>query len=199
MAVELALLRDNGEVATFNAYRVQHDNSRGPFKGGLRYHPQVDIDDVRRWVLACPPPARLPAAGRGAWKPGKRPARVVRSSIAAAEHPQGVQPASNMPNTGRRLRVWHRAPIILQDSLCRCLLLLLLRPRSLASLMTWKTAVMDIPFGGAKGGVSVDPKDLSERELEILTRKLVQVRACVRVGGGSGGWVVFVGAAAAAA
>jgi glutamate dehydrogenase/leucine dehydrogenase len=92
VAVELALLRDNGEVATFNAYRVQHDNSRGPYKGGLRYHPDVDLDDVR----------------------------------------------------------------------------------SLASLMTWKTAVMDIPFGGAKGGVCVDPRDLSERELEILTRKLVQ-------------------------
>ena len=46
---------------------------------------------------------------------------------------------------------------------------------SLASLMTWKTAVMDIPFGGAKGGITVDPKKLSERELEKLTRKLVQV------------------------
>eukprot|EP00887_Chlorella_sp_A99_P005025 scaffold4.g5025.t1 len=90
VAVELAILRDNGEVATFNAYRVQHDNSRGPYKGGLRFHPAVDIDDVR----------------------------------------------------------------------------------SLASLMTWKTAVMDIPFGGAKGGVTVDPKSLSDRELEILTRKL---------------------------
>lgn len=53
VAVELALLRDNGEVATFNAYRVQHDNSRGPYKGGLRYHPDVDLDDVRRWVLGC--------------------------------------------------------------------------------------------------------------------------------------------------
>lgn len=41
--------------------------------------------------------------------------------------------------------------------------------------MTWKTAVMDIPFGGAKGGITVDPKQLSERELEKLTRKLVQV------------------------
>ena len=92
MTVELALLRDNGEVATFKAYRVQHENSRGPFKGGLRYHPAVDLDDIR----------------------------------------------------------------------------------SLASLMTWKTAVMNIPFGGAKGGITVDPKTLSERELEILTRKLVQ-------------------------
>ena len=36
------------QVATFNAYRVQHDNSRGPYKGGLRFHPQVDLDDVRR-------------------------------------------------------------------------------------------------------------------------------------------------------
>lgn len=90
--MELAILLDNGEVATYQAYRVQHDNSRGPFKGGLRYHPAVDLDDVR----------------------------------------------------------------------------------SLASLMTWKTAVMDIPFGGAKGGVTVDPKTLSERESEILTRKLVQ-------------------------
>ncbi|GFH25435.1 glutamate dehydrogenase [Haematococcus lacustris] len=68
MTVELVLQMDSGEIEVFNAYRVQHNNSRGPYKGGLRYHPQVDIDDVR----------------------------------------------------------------------------------SLASLMTWKTAVMDIPFGGAK-------------------------------------------------
>ena len=52
---------------------------------------------------------------------------------------------------------------------------------SLASLMTWKTAVMDIPFGGAKGGVTVDPKLLSERELEKLTRKLVQARSCPKL------------------
>ncbi|KAI8464925.1 MAG: glutamate dehydrogenase [Monoraphidium minutum] len=92
MVVELVVQKDNGEIEVYNAYRVQHNNSRGPFKGGLRYHPDVDLDDVR----------------------------------------------------------------------------------SLASLMTWKTAVMDIPFGGAKGGVTVDPKKLSERELEKLTRKLVQ-------------------------
>ena len=40
---------DNGEIEVFNAYRVQHNNSRGPYKGGLRYHPEVDIDDVRRY------------------------------------------------------------------------------------------------------------------------------------------------------
>ncbi|MEW5302066.1 MAG: hypothetical protein WDW36_004876 [Sanguina aurantia] len=91
MTVELVVQLDNGELEVFNAYRVQHNNSRGPYKGGLRYHPHVDLDDVR----------------------------------------------------------------------------------SLASLMTWKTAVMDIPFGGAKGGITVDPKKLSERELEKLTRKLV--------------------------
>jgi hypothetical protein len=45
----------------------------------------------------------------------------------------------------------------------------------LASLMTWKTSVMNIPFGGAKGGICCEPKNLSQRELERLTRKLVQV------------------------
>jgi len=92
LCVEIVITRDNGEIEVFNGYRVQHNNSRGPFKGGLRYHPQVDLDDVR----------------------------------------------------------------------------------SLASLMTWKTAVMDLPFGGAKGGITVDPRKLSERELEKLTRKFVQ-------------------------
>ena len=51
--------------------------------------------------------------------------------------------------------------------------------------MTWKTAVMDIPFGGAKGGVCVDPSELSTRELEILTRKLTQVRAAMSREGGA--------------
>ena len=46
--VELVITKDDGQIESFNAYRVQHDDSRGPFKGGLRYHPQVDLDDVRR-------------------------------------------------------------------------------------------------------------------------------------------------------
>ncbi|KAK9807101.1 hypothetical protein WJX73_005054 [Symbiochloris irregularis] len=90
--VELVITLDSGEVAAFNAYRVQHDNSRGPFKGGFRYHPNADLSDAR----------------------------------------------------------------------------------SLASLMTWKSAVLNVPFGGAKGGVCCDPSQLSERELERLTRRLVQ-------------------------
>src|SRR5207244_1368790 len=86
--VELNILLDDGALANFIGYRVQHDDSRGPFKGGLRFHPSVEIDEVR----------------------------------------------------------------------------------SLASLMTWKTAVVGVPFGGAKGGIQCDPAKLSARELQRLTR-----------------------------
>lgn len=89
--VGLTIEMDNGDVRTFQGYRVQHDNSRGPWKGGLRYHPHVDPDEVK----------------------------------------------------------------------------------ALASLMTWKTAVIDVPFGGAKGGITVEPKDLSRAEQERLTRVFV--------------------------
>jgi glutamate dehydrogenase (NAD(P)+) len=89
--VQIPIELDNGELETFIGYRVQHDNSRGPMKGGFRYHPHVDLDEVR----------------------------------------------------------------------------------SLATLMTWKTAVVNLPFGGAKGGVGVDPRKLSHRELERLTRKFI--------------------------
>jgi glutamate dehydrogenase (NAD(P)+) len=89
--VQVSIELDNGEIRTFTGYRVQHDNSRGPMKGGLRYHPEVDADEVL----------------------------------------------------------------------------------GLASLMTWKTAVVNLPFGGAKGGICVDPSKLSLKELERLTRKFV--------------------------
>ncbi len=89
--VQVSIERDNGEIATYIGYRVQHDNSRGPMKGGLRYHHEVDLDEVR----------------------------------------------------------------------------------SLAALMTWKTAVVNLPYGGAKGGIAVNPRDLSHRELERITRKFV--------------------------
>ncbi len=90
--VDVSITLDNGELGTFIGYRVQHDRSRGPMKGGLRYHPTVDLDEAL----------------------------------------------------------------------------------GLASLMTWKTAVVNLPFGGAKGGIAVEPKKLSAGELERLTRKFVQ-------------------------
>ena len=90
--VECNFLRDDGTLATHVGFRVQHDNSRGPMKGGIRYHPQVDIDEVV----------------------------------------------------------------------------------ALASLMTWKTALVNLPYGGAKGGIAVDPKSLSARELQQLTRVFTQ-------------------------
>jgi glutamate dehydrogenase (NAD(P)+) len=92
LRVEVAIEMDSGQIGNFIGYRVQHDNARGPFKGGLRYHPHVDQDEAR----------------------------------------------------------------------------------SLASLMTWKTAVVDLPFGGGKGGMNCDPNKLSRAELERLTRRFVQ-------------------------
>ena len=89
--VRLTLRRDDGELATWVGYRVQHNRARGPMKGGLRFHHQVDLDEVR----------------------------------------------------------------------------------ALASLMTWKTAVVDIPYGGAKGGIAVDPRSLTSLELERLTRVFI--------------------------
>jgi glutamate dehydrogenase (NAD(P)+) len=88
---QIALEMDNGEIGTFIGYRVQHDRARGPFKGGLRFHPEVDADEVL----------------------------------------------------------------------------------TLAQLMTWKTAVVNVPYGGAKGGISVQVNSLSRRELETMTRRFV--------------------------
>ncbi len=89
--MEIPLRRDDGSLMPVKAYRVQHNNARGPFKGGIRYHPSVDLAQVR----------------------------------------------------------------------------------NMANLMTWKTALVDIPFGGAKGGISVDTKKLSEHETRRLTKALV--------------------------
>jgi glutamate dehydrogenase (NAD(P)+) len=89
--VECTIEADDGHLMTYVGYRVQHDDARGPMKGGIRYHPEVDPDEVN----------------------------------------------------------------------------------ALASLMTWKTAVVDLPYGGAKGGVHCDPRAMSKRELERLTRAFV--------------------------
>ncbi len=89
--VQIPVEMDDGSIRTLLGYRVQHDNSRGPMKGGLRYHADVDLDEVR----------------------------------------------------------------------------------ALAALMTWKTAIVNIPYGGAKGGITVNPGTLSSKELERVTRKFV--------------------------
>ena len=88
ITVEVPLRRNNGHLDLYTGYRVQHNGSRGPYKGGVRFHPTADIEDVR----------------------------------------------------------------------------------ALAALMTWKTALADIPFGGAKGGVTCNALELEKDELERLTR-----------------------------
>ncbi|KAK2452263.1 glutamate dehydrogenase [Trifolium repens] len=90
--VECSIPRDDGSLATYVGFRIQHDNSRGPMKGGIRYHPEVEPDEVN----------------------------------------------------------------------------------ALAQLMTWKTAVANLPYGGAKGGIGCDPSKLSASELERLTRVFTQ-------------------------
>jgi len=87
--VTVPIERENGDVEVYTGYRAQHDSVRGPYKGGLRYHPEVTREEC---------------VGLGMW-------------------------------------------------------------------MTWKCAVMDLPFGGAKGGIAVNPKDLSDDEKEQLTRR----------------------------
>jgi glutamate dehydrogenase (NAD(P)+) len=89
MTVSIPLRRDDGHVEVLRGYRVQHNLSRGPAKGGIRYHPSTDIDEVR----------------------------------------------------------------------------------ALAMWMTWKCALIGIPYGGAKGGVTIDPRLYSKTELERVTRR----------------------------
>ena len=90
--VSMPIKMDDGKVKVFQGFRVQHSNVLGPYKGGLRYHSNVDMDEVK----------------------------------------------------------------------------------ALALWMTMKNAVIDVPFGGAKGGIHIDPKKLSEKELEILTREFTR-------------------------
>ena len=88
LTVEVPFRKDNGEMESVLGFRVQHNNTRGPFKGGIRYHEHVDIEEVR----------------------------------------------------------------------------------SLATLMTWKTSLLDIPYGGGKGGIGVNPSKYSRTELERMSR-----------------------------
>ena len=87
--VNFPVTMDDGRVAVFTGYRVQHNVARGPAKGGIRFHPATDLDEVR----------------------------------------------------------------------------------ALAMWMTWKCALVNVPFGGAKGGVTVDPRQLSSGELQRVTRR----------------------------
>lgn len=89
LTVYFPVKMDDGSIRMFTGHRVQHNLARGPAKGGIRYHPDVTLDEVR----------------------------------------------------------------------------------ALAMWMTWKCAVVNIPYGGAKGGVACNPKEMSERELERLTRR----------------------------
>jgi glutamate dehydrogenase (NAD(P)+) len=89
LTVSLPTRMDNGEIRVFTGFRSQHNDARGPFKGGIRYHPQVTIEEVKA------------------------------------------------------LSMW----------------------------MTWKCAIADIPYGGGKGGIICDPKQMSTDELERMTRR----------------------------
>ena len=92
LEVSIPVRMDNGKIRIFKGFRVQYNSARGPTKGGIRFHQEVSLDEVK----------------------------------------------------------------------------------SLASWMTWKCAVVDIPFGGAKGGVIVNPKELSENEIEGLSRNYIR-------------------------
>jgi glutamate dehydrogenase (NAD(P)+) len=92
MKVEIVTENDAGKLLHYVGFRTQHTNVRGPYKGGLRYHPHMDEDHAT----------------------------------------------------------------------------------ALANLMTWKTAIVDVPFGGAKGGINCDPRDLTKSELGRVTRTFVQ-------------------------
>jgi len=92
LVVQIPVRMDDGRLEIFHGYRVQHNGVRGPYKGGIRFHPEVNQNEVR----------------------------------------------------------------------------------SLAALMTWKTALVGIPFGGAKGGVTCDPAKMSRNELQRMTRGFTQ-------------------------
>jgi glutamate dehydrogenase (NAD(P)+) len=89
--VQIPIPGEDGTIQVYNGFRVQHNGARGPYKGGIRFHPEVDLDEVR----------------------------------------------------------------------------------ALASLMTWKTAIVEIPYGGAKGGVNCPASDLSEDELQKVARQFM--------------------------
>jgi glutamate dehydrogenase (NAD(P)+) len=91
VTVQIPVKLSDGKVHVFSGYRIQHNGARGPYKGGIRFHPEVDVDEVR----------------------------------------------------------------------------------ALASLMTWKTAIAGVPYGGAKGGVNCPARDLTSKELQVVARSFM--------------------------
>src|SRR3954447_21971661 len=91
VTVQIPVKLSDGKIHVYSGYRIQHNGARGPYKGGVRFHPEVDVDEVR----------------------------------------------------------------------------------ALASLMTWKTAVAGVPFGGAKGGINCPARDLESSELQKITRSFM--------------------------
>lgn len=92
IAVQVPVRLDSGDLIVATGYRVQHNGARGPYKGGIRYHPAANLDETR----------------------------------------------------------------------------------ALAALMTWKTALLDLPFGGAKGGIQVDPSNMSQGERQRMTKRFAK-------------------------
>src|SRR5215203_3513021 len=89
--VQIPVRLSDGRIHVYAGFRVQHNGARGPYKGGIRYHPEVDLDEIR----------------------------------------------------------------------------------ALAALMTWKTAIVGIPYGGAKGGVNVNPPELDSKEIQAVARSFM--------------------------
>jgi len=169
VSVELELLMDSGEVDTFKAVCLVHSCIRAFVHSSAprpRCHPSRGVPGCVTCSIASST-RTIAVRSKGGFG-------ITRRWISCVFPPS----SSGCPRASRQRAVTraptpvvrpfspprsHAAHVVLQDDV-----------RSLASLMTWKTAVMDIPFGGAKGGITVDPTTLSEREMEGLTRKLVQ-------------------------
>ena len=78
--ISLPLVRENGQIEIFQGYRVQHDNTLGPYKGGLRFHPEVSMDEVKAlsfWMTMKNAVVNVPFGGRKRWN-NSRPKKIIR-------------------------------------------------------------------------------------------------------------------------
>ncbi|KAL0926422.1 hypothetical protein M5K25_002654 [Dendrobium thyrsiflorum] len=209
--VECTIPKDDGSLASFVGFRVQHDNARGPMKGGIRYHPEavqvfkgMVFRDVFTWSSMVD----------GYWKNGMVlearqafEAMQVKNVVSwtamiqgyakirdleedMSEVPGGSALAGVSGGSAPGTKFWELSMRLTPHSELRnCASEALLRlheanfmeiqvdpdeVNALAQLMTWKTAVANIPYGGAKGGIGCAPGELSLSELERLTRVFTQ-------------------------